>query len=92
MKAYEILMSHDWCKGAFARTASGESVGSQDPGAVSFCLLGAIGKAYSGSDSVPGAIAELSKLLPADISFTRWNDEPSRTKEEVLEVLRRAGV
>jgi hypothetical protein len=35
-----------WCKGAFARTAWGNTIDSADPGAISFCLIGAVNHCY----------------------------------------------
>lgn len=35
----------EWCKGAIARTATGEEVDSRLPAAVSFCAFGAINRA-----------------------------------------------
>lgn len=57
-----------WCKGHDAKNAIGESVGSDSPSAITFCLAGAIGKAarLNGTDTYSIA-TEIKQLFGINI-------------------------
>ena len=100
MKAYEVIEQNDWCQGASAMDASGKATHALSPKAVAFCAIGAMKKAYHVNrcqtiDDV--LIAQhnyrcLRQCLVDDVGLdiTAWNDTPGRTKDEVVDVLKRA--
>lgn len=65
-----------WCQGSYKRynPLTGQ--------AVSFCMVGSIFESRLSLVASDGAISLLS--LAVDGPVAAWNDEPSRTKEEVL--------
>ena len=80
-----------WTQCALARTADGKGVMSDHPNAVSFCLVGAICRFY------PGRTAEIIQLLEKDKAvaprdIVAWNNAPSRTQREVMNLCRRLGL
>lgn len=94
-KAADLLeQPNAWCQGSIARDAKGERVGvAQSPRACSWCIIGAVVKA-AGSVKLPdGIIHKIKNAAVADdvyLSLGSWNDEPSRTKNDVVAVLRKA--
>ncbi len=90
------LVEQGWCQGAEARDPDGEKtqVGSSD--AAAWSLLGAL-QATTVSDpstelqDIGDAVAALAELI-ADPSLANWNDAETRTKLEVLSVLRNAEI
>ena len=103
MKAYEVIEQNDWCQLAFAKNSDGHDTHSLDPNAVSFCVSGAIRKAYyacSGEtiydvqlslkryENVMDCLAD--EVNVPVLNITAWNDEPGRTKDEVVDALKRA--
>jgi len=91
-RTIEILEEHGWTKGQFVNPEG------------QYCLLGAIYTAAheiseSGAAEVWLATPLINKLtdkinnkpfkfLKSKIAMTYWNDQPERTKEEVIELLR----
>lgn len=91
MKAYEVLEQHDLCKGWFARNMRGQRVSANDETACSFCMYGAIDKAYEDHKTNLQMRFKLEEHLHAKTgcySIASWNDDPNRTKEEVISVLK----
>ena len=91
MKAYEVLEQHDWTQGSFARNIRGRCVPVDDETACSFCTSGAIDKAYSDYHTNYQLRFKLEEYLYAktdNFSIADWNDDPTRTKEEVISVLK----
>ena len=87
MKAWELLEKKDWCQGAYAKNAIGENVEPTSPNACSFCIVGLLHATYP--------VWKVHPLLQNLRNHSRimgrvpeWNDHPSRTKEEVLTVLK----
>ena len=87
-----------WTKGFFAKDEFNNSVYSDYPGAVCWCLAGAINKVCAESNCrsstnllslfVEGAI---NQLYPKTCSaITYWNDQPQTTIKDVRSVLRLA--
>jgi hypothetical protein len=89
MKAYELLEKADWTQGAFARDSKGVYVDLYSEEAVSFCSVGAIGRANCGEAYPHHKVVALCNLLEVNL-LTKWNDDPDRTKEEVIAALRGA--
>jgi hypothetical protein len=82
MKAWQLLEEKDWCQGDYARNASGHGVAFNDPQACSFCVVGLL---------LVIDISNLNYLKLKDhlgMNVVEWNDNPERTKEEVLAVLK----
>ena len=91
MKAYEVLEQHDWTQGWFARNMRGRCVSVNDETACSFCTVGAIDKAYPNQVINYRLRFKLKEYLYAktgNFSILAWNDDPTRTKEEVISVLK----
>jgi len=82
MKAWELLEEKDWCQGDYARNASGQSVRVHDPQARRFCVVGLL-EATGTCDLNYPKLKEHLGMRVID-----WNDDPERTKEEVLAVLK----
>ena len=92
------LVSQGWCRGTDACGARGEPVEPWDDRATAWSLLGAIvaglEQEAEASGEVPleelaAALYALAELVETD-SLVDWNDDPSRTQEEVVETLARA--
>ena len=100
-RAADELESRSLCKGALARDADGFSLDFLDGSrAAAFCTWGALSWAahlvhpewdrrdlHSAADFIVGDILE---ELGVD-SIGEWNDDPERTKEEVVAALRPKG-
>ena len=88
------LVEKGWCQGTEARDASGRATDVRGSDAISWSLLGAL-QATTVSDpstqvqDVGDAVAALAELI-MDPSLASWNDAESRTKLEVVTVLRNA--
>lgn len=91
MKAHELLKTAGWTHGAFARTPEGKPTDPSDPQACEFCLVGAILRCYPGPQVCIEILPRLRRLLfPGETTrgaLTSWNDDPKRTKTEVLNLL-----
>ncbi|MDX6399877.1 MAG: hypothetical protein QOF27_483 [Gaiellaceae bacterium] len=91
-----VLVEKGWCQGADARDARGRAtrVGAAD--AAAWSLLGAL-QATTAADpetelqDIGVAVSALAELIN-DPSLAHWNDSESRTKLEVLSVLKDAEV
>ncbi len=80
-----------WCQETGARDAAGNAVCTYDPGAVCWCMAGAISMAGDSYDSRHGAYDLVEKWLPFEYrSAPAWNDAPWRTQAEVVAALRAA--
>ena len=86
-KAADLLESKGWTQGAFARNGH-EEVSINDPQANCFCVLGAI--IFSNCIGDLRTRAALARYLNLDRDewVLDWNDDPTRTKEEVIKTLR----
>lgn len=98
MKAYEVLEQFDWCRGSYAKDKAGHSVVATSDSAVAFCAEGAIIRAHGTGKSFCEELFKARMVFRSpvgaldDSTFTEWNDDPKRTKEEVIELLKKAGV
>jgi hypothetical protein len=89
-----VLVERGWCQGTEARDANGEATDVVAADATSWSLLGALQATTVADPStalqdVGDAVAALADLI-MDPSLANWNDSESRTKLEVLSVLRNA--
>jgi hypothetical protein len=91
-----VLVEKGWCQGAEARDASGRITDVAAADATAWSLLGAL-QATTVADpaielqDIGDAMAALAELI-ADPSLANWNDCETRTKPEVLSVLRNAEI
>lgn len=97
MKVSELLDSpNKWCQHAYAKNSRGEPVLSYAKEATCWCLIGAIDACYP-LEYVRGPQEhdEIMQKLKDTIGITNvatWNDDPSRTFEEVREAVLKAGI
>ncbi len=94
------LMRRGWCKYASARTRDGLETYPSDQHAVSFCASGACERVvsdqhYSSTKTFPASVdynAAMMFLCGAlrTNSIPEWNDDPDRTKAQVLVAFDRA--
>ena|SRR5271154_4158799 len=89
--ATEYILNHlDWAQHAFFRDSKGKSTMAQD--AKACCLSGALRlvDAEPYQNLKHKARNEIQAVIGDSYSITTFNDKPGRTKEEVLEVVRKA--
>jgi hypothetical protein len=91
-----VLVEKGWCQGAEARDASGAVTNVVAPDAAAWSLLGALQATTAADPStelqdIGDAVAALAELI-MDPSLANWNDAETRTKLEVLSVLKNAEV
>ena len=89
LRAIRARIENGWSQDAYARDAFGEQVPLGSDEAISWTLCGAF--ALAGKDGtpmghLPAALRALAKVTGME-SINGWNDEATRTKEEVLEAL-----
>lgn len=100
MKAYELFESYQWNQGEYALGENGNSVSPDNERAVSFCVIGALTRCYRKLSERFEAYERLASHIPDECrkyvtsgsAIVKWNDRQSRTKEEVVEMLRKADV
>jgi hypothetical protein len=81
-RAADLLEEFGWCRFVQAQNEKGEQVDITDSEVVEFCMVGAYWRAAIDLDA---SCPDLSGLGGRD---ARWNNEPERTKEEVVAWLR----
>jgi hypothetical protein len=85
MKVKDLLSSPEkWTQQAYAKTKHGIATSSSDPDAFCFCLLGAVHKCYSIDE-----IGYINQKIQRNIegAIAEWNDDPTRTFEEVKQLV-----
>lgn len=93
-RAADLLEEFGWCQGAFARDPSGSPYFARDKEAVAFCARGALIRAGLAlglaSNWADLAQAQITEQISAAIfcRLDEWNDDPGRTKAEVVALLR----
>jgi hypothetical protein len=91
-----VLVERGWCQGTEARDANGNATDVVASDAVSWSLLGAL-QASTVTDptteiqDIGDAVAALAEVI-IDPSLANWNDSETRTKLDVLRVLKDAEV
>lgn len=84
------LIEKGWCQGSPAKNEAGDEVWFNDPTATQFCLIAAISKTVGTNQDLRRYLLPLEKFLPKNKWPWSWNDEPGRTKEEVVDLFRKA--
>lgn len=79
-----------WTKGALARASTGRRAREDGPGAVCWCVSGAIICANGGQYHRGAFRAFEASLGPNRPVIPHWNDAPERTHAEVLAAFDRA--
>jgi hypothetical protein len=101
MKAKDLLSDPSrWTQRASARDRLGNSCSSLSPRAVKFCIIGAMARAYLPGDGdiekaerrIREAMVELGWECGEIMALGTWNDDPSRTFDDVKRVLEKADV
>lgn len=91
MKVKEILCDESkWCKGAFAKTPSGNDVLPEDEDACRWCLYGALGLAYPNPRDFHKAEQKIREICVRPIDV--FNDHPDTTFADIRAVLELADV
>jgi hypothetical protein len=88
------LVERGWCQGTEARDSNGRATDVVAADAAAWSLLGAlqattVGDPSTGLQDIGDAVAALAELI-SDPSLAKWNDSETRTKLEVLSVLKNA--
>lgn len=92
-KLKQLFLDKDWTQRTFARSVMGAPVDWWSEAACSFCLSGGIRRVavldVPISESRYQVVDALSKQIEDHIFSTipTWNDEPCRTKKDVLNLL-----
>ena len=100
------LVRVGWTQMAFARDAEGRICGESDDVACQWCMTGALERAIEAVPGVAPSLAQANaygavctairrcESIPSEaaVRIPTWNDQPGRTKGEVLAVLRTAHV
>ena len=88
----ELLELVGWVSGDYVKAKNGQSAslyGAPFEQLEGFCMLGVVYRAF-GPDHENEA-EDFKQLLYKEISFpVTWQDDPARTKEEVVAVLKKA--
>lgn len=91
-----------WTQNAWARDINGKEISEDSSFASCFCLSGAINRTHFVDNAHYDYVMMAKGILTNEICKTHpelasslapiatWNDEPGRTKEEVLELIDRA--
>lgn len=96
-EAVRILKMSEWTQHALARDAKGRSCSISGGDAVAFCLGGALIKAWRALDGDNEDLYhkffqnKFSEILREKynykFTYTRWNDRPTTSKEDVMTLL-----
>lgn len=99
MKLQELFKTPEhWTQNSFARDSDGNKLEEPSESAVCFCLLGALQKYHGGN--IQKAVFRIIRYLEKDKSFVfdaklsyesnliRWNDDPSRTIEDIQKLVK----
>lgn len=83
----KLIEQTGWCQGASARDHKGEPKDLFGEGACFYCIVGAITKVYTEPARLLWKIHKHIHIH-FNMSASQWNDDVSRTKEEVISVLK----
>lgn len=97
LRAADLIEQNDLCKGVMAQMPDGQTSGYLSARATCFCVVGALSRTcyaleYTWLDVGRFAVSAIKGYLglPDDYLLSQWNDEPERTKEDVVAALRGA--
>ena len=92
--AKDILRTRGWTKHAYARNKDGEKISAGSEDAVSFCALGALGRAQqeSSSETYPTSFRFMEKaaIELSHLSAAGYNDLVTTTIEDIYRLFDRA--
>lgn len=80
---------HRWTQGWYAREGEGRPCGPYGSEPVCFCLAGVIKRYATDCDALSDAKKAVRRFMGHN-GIGVWNDDPSRTYEDVLDLLDRA--
>lgn len=89
MKPSEVLEKYELGKGWFALTENGAYCCVEDTAAVALCVAGAVKKAF-GNGPTKSIFLDILRDVLYPLRITEYNDDPKRTKEEVIAKLKEA--
>ena len=95
MKAHELLSDpNKWTKDVLARRHDGSPVPPTSPAACSFCIVGALYHCYPSEQAMKIWIKLDEEFYDKndEKGIGDWNDDPSRTHEEVVELLKKLDI
>jgi hypothetical protein len=84
------MVAAGWCQGSAARNSAGTPVSAASDDACQFCLYGAVARAawyLRDFDAEGTAICAIRLAGEIDGGLIRWNDQPSRTQADVVNLL-----
>lgn len=87
------LIKNGWCQHSYAETPNGPTFNWADPAATNFCAMGAIFKSRPDGISDNDICNVLEKLvyrIDKSTSVAVFNDEPGRTKEDIINLFTKA--
>ncbi len=85
------LVAKGWTQGNYAIDKNERNVAINDPPAASFCIHGALMRTTAEYEALNDAKMALRNHLGTDWLIA-WNDDPSRTQQQVVDALRGAAV
>lgn len=91
MTACEFLKTHEWTQRSYAKDKDGNKTNIADKEAVSFCVLGVLHRVYNDIFEHSLKKEMLRRAIP-NIRIAAWNDDPERTKQEVINMLCKLGI
>lgn len=89
LKKALLKIKKGWCQGALARSRNGRKVCVLSKRAVKFCSSGAVMAITIDPHKQYLAWATLKSIINQAI-VPYWNDDPARTKKEVIEAFKKA--
>lgn len=94
MKPSELLDKPEkWTKGYLARTTGGRPINADDPNATCWCVFGALARCEYTGEAWIIAVSKLRFEIGSEyISIPEWNDAEETTYEQVIDVLKKAGL
>lgn len=88
-KIWEQITKDSWTKGSYSKDQKGEPCLLPYQVPTSWCAVGWILRVYPGQMEAMKSVVE--KYIPDD-TLVKWNDDPKRTFEEVLDLFKRADI
>ena len=76
-------IAQGWCQDAYARNASGDEVHKGSDAACQWCLAGALPDLHGSHYHILLGLLRTPNLMT-------WNDDPSRTQQDVLDLYDKA--
>lgn len=93
VEARKLIDEKGWTQGAMFRSSTGVKLSFlKKEQTASYCMVGALRAQYRPDPSIYGQVQELLHDVIGEewASLESWNDQPGRTKEEVLAVFDKA--